>query len=55
MTAGIDRSVLDDTLAKTFKELKNAIDTYSEKNIALYSQALRALVELRALEQRTES
>ncbi|MBU2665790.1 hypothetical protein KOI35_19965 [Actinoplanes bogorensis] len=44
---GIDANTLDETIAKTFQELKTAIDTYSEKNITLYSEALRALVKLR--------
>jgi hypothetical protein len=44
---GIDKNVLDEVVAKTFKELKTAIDTHSEKSIEMYSLALRALVQLR--------
>lgn len=54
MTAGIDKATLDQTLAKTFKELRTAIDTHSEKSIELYSEALRALVELSDHERRSE-
>jgi len=46
MTPGIDRATLDEALAKTFKELRTAINTHSEKSIELYSHALRALVKL---------
>ncbi|SDZ15264.1 hypothetical protein SAMN05444365_10648 [Micromonospora pattaloongensis] len=45
---GIDKNTLDEVVAKTFKELKTAIDTHSEKSIEMYSLALRALVKLRA-------
>ncbi|MCG3043477.1 hypothetical protein ACLIYM_21395 [Streptomyces fenghuangensis] len=44
---GIDRAELDETIAKTFKEVRTAIDTHSEKSLQMYSNALRALVELR--------
>jgi hypothetical protein len=44
---GIDRNTLDDVIAKTFKEVKTAIDMHNEKSIEMYSHALRALVELR--------
>ncbi|MEU9762903.1 hypothetical protein [Streptomyces sp. NPDC047985] len=44
---GIDKNTLDEVIAKTFKEVKTAIDTHSEKSIHMYSEALRALVELR--------
>lgn len=44
---GIDKSALDEVVVKTFKELKTAIDTHSEKSIEMYSHALRALVQLR--------
>ncbi|MGC5290619.1 hypothetical protein [Micromonospora sp. DT231] len=45
---GIDKITLDEVVAKTFTELKTAIDTHSEKSIEMYSRALRALLELRA-------
>lgn len=44
---GIDKDALDEVIAKTFKEVRTAIDTHSEKSIHMYSQALRALLELR--------
>lgn len=44
----IDGDVLEQTIAKTFKEVKTAVDRHSERSIELYSLALRALVELRA-------
>ncbi len=44
---GIDKSDLDEAIAKTFKEVKTAVNTHSEKSIQMYSHALRALVELR--------
>ncbi|WP_167367957.1 hypothetical protein [Streptomyces agglomeratus] len=44
---GINKNDLDEVIAKTFKEVKTAVDTHSEKSIQMYSQALRALVELR--------
>lgn len=44
---GIDKDTLDEVIAKTFKEVRTAIDTHSEKSVHMYSQALRALVELR--------
>ncbi|MEV1286502.1 hypothetical protein [Micromonospora sp. NPDC049679] len=54
---GIDKNTLDEVVAKTFKELRTAIDTHSEKSIEMYSLALRALVKLRAqviAEERTD-
>lgn len=45
--ASIDRNELDEVLATTFKELKTAINSYNKDSIALYSQALRALVDLK--------
>ncbi|MFF2655678.1 hypothetical protein [Streptomyces sp. NPDC058045] len=45
--AGIDRSELDEVLATTFKELRTAVVNYNKDSIALYSQALCALVELK--------
>ncbi|MFE9168037.1 hypothetical protein [Streptomyces kebangsaanensis] len=44
---GIDKNALDEVIAKTFKEVRTAIDTHSEKSVLMYSQALSALVELR--------
>lgn len=44
---GIDKNDLDEVIAKTFNEVKNAVNTHSEKSIQMYSHALRALVELR--------
>jgi hypothetical protein len=44
---GIDKNTLDEVIAKTFKEVKTAVDAHNEKSIQMYSQALRALVELR--------
>lgn len=43
----IDSQALDETIATSFKALRKAIDTHSEKSIELYSLALRALVPLR--------
>ncbi|WP_170837874.1 hypothetical protein [Streptomyces sp. TP-A0874] len=43
----INEKDLDEVIAKTFNELRTAVDTHSEKSIQMYSQALRALVELR--------
>ncbi|MGW1882766.1 hypothetical protein [Streptomyces sp. NPDC001970] len=45
--SGIDRNDLDEVIAKTFNEVKTAVNTHSEKSIQMYSNALRALVELR--------
>ncbi|MFE7484448.1 hypothetical protein ACPEIF_34095 [Streptomyces sp. NPDC012600] len=44
---GIDPKDLEETIAKTFNEVRTAVNTHSEKSIQMYSQALRALVELR--------
>lgn len=44
---GIDKNDLDEVIAKTFNEVKIAVNTHSEKSIQMYSNALRALVELR--------
>ncbi|MEE1938328.1 hypothetical protein V1L54_02690 [Streptomyces sp. TRM 70361] len=44
---GVDPNELDETIAKAFKEVRTAIDTHSEKSVQMYSNALRALVELR--------
>lgn len=44
---GIDQKDLDEVIAKTYKELKTAVTTHSEKSIEMYSDALRALLELR--------
>lgn len=44
---GIDKDELDAVIAKTFKEVKIAIDSHSEKSLQMYSHALRALVKLR--------
>ncbi|MBB1262318.1 hypothetical protein [Streptomyces alkaliterrae] len=44
---GVDERDLDEAIATAFKALKSAVDTHSEKSIQMYSQALRALVELR--------
>ncbi|MFD7340237.1 hypothetical protein ACFV98_30225 [Streptomyces violascens] len=44
---GIDTTTLDATIAKTFKEVKTAVDAHNEKSILMYSHALRALVDLR--------
>ncbi|MDB1087710.1 hypothetical protein PJ985_09035 [Streptomyces sp. ACA25] len=44
---GIDRDELDEVIARTFNEVRTAVNTHSEKSILMYSQALRALVELR--------
>lgn len=44
---GIDKSDLDETIAKTFNEVKTAINAHNEKSMQMYSHALRALVELR--------
>lgn len=44
---GIDKNDLDEVIAKTFNEVKTAVNTHSEKSIHMYSTALRALVELR--------
>ncbi|RII13765.1 hypothetical protein DSC45_22690 [Streptomyces sp. YIM 130001] len=45
--ASIDSNELDEVLATTFKELKTAVNNYNKDSIALYSQALSALVGLR--------
>lgn len=45
---GIDAKELDEAVVKSFKELQTAIATHSEKSIHMYSQALLALVRLRA-------
>ncbi|WP_179166552.1 hypothetical protein [Streptomyces sp. CB03238] len=44
---GIDKNDLDEVIAKTFNEVKTAVNSHSEKSIQMYSTALRALVELR--------
>jgi hypothetical protein len=44
---GIEMKDLDEVIAHTYKEVKTAINTHSEKSLLMYSQALRALVELR--------
>jgi hypothetical protein len=44
---GIDTNDLDEVIAKTFKEVKTAVNSHSEKSMHMYSEALRALVELR--------
>ncbi|MFE7183692.1 hypothetical protein [Streptomyces erythrochromogenes] len=44
---GIDINDLDAVIAKTFGEVKTAINAHNEKSLHMYSAALRALVELR--------
>lgn len=43
----IDLSDLDQVIAKTFREVKTAVNGHNEKSLNMYSAALRALVELR--------
>ncbi|MFJ6630843.1 hypothetical protein ACIQMR_05425 [Streptomyces sp. NPDC091376] len=45
--SGIDKNDLDEVIAKTFDEVKAAVNSHNEKSIQMYSNALRALVELR--------
>ncbi|MFJ6940078.1 hypothetical protein [Streptomyces sp. NPDC101132] len=43
----IDLAELDETIAKTFREVRTAVNGHNEKSVHMYSAALRALVELR--------
>ncbi|MEU6484233.1 hypothetical protein [Streptomyces sp. NPDC046887] len=44
---GIDKQDLDQLIARTYDEVKTAVNSHSEKSLVMYSQALRTLVELR--------
>ncbi|MCX4692721.1 hypothetical protein [Streptomyces sp. NBC_01408] len=44
---GIDLNELDEAIAKTFGEVRTAVNAHNEKSLHMYSAALRALVELR--------
>lgn len=44
---GIDIDDLDAAIAKTYGEVKTAVNAHNEKSLHMYSAALRALIELR--------
>jgi len=44
---GVDGKDLDEAIAKAFHQLSTAMNTHSERDVELYSRALRALVPLR--------